>query len=114
MGNRPTRAAFAIRPTACVNASLRWQTSIALDHAVLHLDGAANGIDDASELNEDPIARPLDDAAVMKSDSRVDQITAKRTQPRKRPLLVGTGETSAARMAASFRVSAMAALSGRS
>jgi hypothetical protein len=32
---------------------LGWKTGIALDHAVLHLEGAANSIDDAAELNED-------------------------------------------------------------
>jgi hypothetical protein len=41
------------------------KTGIALDHAVLHFDGAANGIDDASELDENAIARPLNDAAMM-------------------------------------------------
>jgi hypothetical protein len=28
-------------------------------HAILHLDCAANGIDDASELYEDAVTRPL-------------------------------------------------------
>jgi hypothetical protein len=35
------------------------QASVALGHPALHLDGAANGIDDASELDENAIARPL-------------------------------------------------------
>ena len=73
-----------------LDAALRRKASVALDHAVLHLDGAANGIDDASELNEDAVARALDDAAVMHGDGRVDQIAAERAQPRKRPLLVGS------------------------
>ena len=30
-----------------------------LDHAVLHLDGAAHGVDDAAELNEASVARAL-------------------------------------------------------
>ena len=36
-----------------LDAALGRKASIALDHAVLHLDGAANGINDASKLNED-------------------------------------------------------------
>jgi hypothetical protein len=44
-----------------LDAALGRQTSVALDHAVLHLDGATNGIDDASELNEDAISRALYD-----------------------------------------------------
>ena len=36
-----------------LDAALGRQASVALDHAVLHLDGAAHGIDDASELDED-------------------------------------------------------------
>jgi hypothetical protein len=45
--------------------ALRRKTRVALDHATLHLDCAANGIDDASELYEDAVTRPLDDAAVI-------------------------------------------------
>ena len=36
-----------------LDAALGRKAGVALDHAVLHLDGAAHGIDDASELNED-------------------------------------------------------------
>jgi hypothetical protein len=71
---------------------LRWQASVALDHAILHLNSAANGVDHTSELDEDAIARPLDHAAVMQSDGGVEQIAAERPQPGKRPLLVGTGQ----------------------
>jgi hypothetical protein len=59
-----------------LDAALGWQPGIALDHAVLHLNGAAYGIGDASELDEDAIARPLNDAAVMQSDGRVEQRAA--------------------------------------
>ena len=48
-----------------LDATLRRKTRVALDHAILHLDCAANGIDDASELYEDAVTRPLDDAAVI-------------------------------------------------
>jgi hypothetical protein len=55
------------------------QSSIALDHAVLNLDRTTDGIDHASELDEDAVSGPLDDATVMQGDGRVDQITAERT-----------------------------------
>src|SRR5262249_52904910 len=70
------------------DVALRRQAGVALDHAVLDLDGAANRIDDASELDENAIARPFDDAVVMQRDGGVDEVAAERAQPRKRPLLV--------------------------
>ena len=79
-------------PIAELDAALGRKTGVALDHAVLHLDGAANGIDDAAKLDDAAVAGALDDAAVMHGDGRVDQIAAERAQPRKRPLLVGTGK----------------------
>jgi hypothetical protein len=41
---------------AKLDAALGWQPSVALDHTVLHLDGAAHGIHDAPELDKDAIA----------------------------------------------------------
>ena len=79
-----------------LDAPIRRKASIALDHAVLHLDGAPNGIDDASELYEDSVARPLDDAPVMKGDGRIDQIAPQRPQPRQRPLLIGASKPAVA------------------
>ena len=61
-----------------LDAALCRKASIPLGHPVLQLDGAANGIDHASELYEEAVASPLDDTAVMQSDGRVDQIAAKR------------------------------------
>ena len=40
-----------------LDAALGRKSGVALDHPVLHLDGAANGIDNASELNDAPVAR---------------------------------------------------------
>jgi hypothetical protein len=37
------------------NPPLWWHTGVALDHSVLHLDGAAHGIDHASELDASPV-----------------------------------------------------------
>jgi hypothetical protein len=75
-----------------IDTAFRRQSGIPLDHSALYLDGAADGINDASELDEDAIARPLNDPAVMQSDGGVNQIAADGTQPRKRPLLIGTGQ----------------------
>ncbi len=44
-------------------------------------DGAAHGIDDASELGEKPVARGLDDAASTVRDGRLDQFVKMRVKP---------------------------------
>jgi hypothetical protein len=51
-----------------------------------------NGIDDVSELYEDAVTRPLDDAAVMHGDGEIDQIASQRSEAGKCPLLVGPGK----------------------
>jgi hypothetical protein len=67
------------------------QAGIALDHAVLHFDGAAHGVDHTAELDENAVAGALDDAAAMHRDGGVDQIAAQRPQPRQGAILVGAG-----------------------
>ena len=42
-----------------LDSALRRQAQIALDPAVLNLDGAARGIDDAAELDQDAVAGGL-------------------------------------------------------
>ena len=37
-----------------LDAPLRREAGVALDHAVLHLDGAAHGVDHAAELDQVP------------------------------------------------------------
>jgi hypothetical protein len=95
-----------------LDPALRRESGVALDHAVLRLDGAAHGIHDATELDECAVARSLHDAPVMHGDGRIDQIAAQRSQPGKRAIFIGAGkpavsDTSAASIAASFRVSVM-------
>ena len=68
------------------------KTVVALDHAVLHLDGATHGVNYAAKLDDAPVAGALHHAPVMHGDGRVDEIAAERTQPRKRPLLVCTSK----------------------
>ena len=87
------------------------QPGIALDHAVLHLDGAADGVDDATKLDEAAIACALHDAPVMHGDRRVDQsLRSARSRASVRSSSAPASRlyptTSAASIAASFRVSA--------
>ena len=75
-----------------LDASLGRQAGVALDHAVLHLDGAAHGVDHAAELDEHAVAGALHHAPVMHGDGRIDQIAPKRPEPRQRAILVGAGK----------------------
>ena len=65
---------------------------VAFDHAVLHLDRAAHGVDDAPELNDAAVAGAFDDAAAVGCDGRVDEIAAQAPQARECPVLIGAGE----------------------
>jgi hypothetical protein len=50
---------------AKLDAALGRKAGIALDHAVLDLYGAADGVDDAAKLDNAAIPGALDDATVM-------------------------------------------------
>jgi hypothetical protein len=54
---------------------------VPLYETVLHLDCAADGVHGATKFDDAPVAGALDDAAVMHSDGRVDQIAAKGPKP---------------------------------
>ena len=79
-----------------LDAAVVRHAGVALDHRVLHFDGAAHGVDDAAELDERAVAGALDDAPVMHGDGRIDQIAAQRPQPRQRAILVRAGEPAVA------------------
>ena len=74
-----------------LDAPLGRKPSIALDHAALHLDGAAHGVDYAAKFDKRAIACPLDDAAVMHGDGRVDQVASERPQSRQCAILIRAG-----------------------
>ena len=74
-----------------LDATLGRKAGVALDHAVLHLDGAAHGINHAAKLDDAAVAGALH-YAPMDSDGRGDQIAPERPQSRKRPLLVGASK----------------------
>ncbi len=75
-----------------IDALLRRQAGVALGHADLDFDCAAHGVDHAAELDEDPVAGALDDAAAVHRDRRIDEVAPKRPQPGQSPFLVGLGE----------------------
>ena len=66
--------------------------SVALDHAVLHLYGAAYGVDHAAKLDERAVAGALHNAPVMRGDGGIDQIAPQPPQPRQGAILVGAGK----------------------
>jgi hypothetical protein len=50
-------------PDAEIDPPVLSHPCVALDQAVLHLDGAADGVDHAAELDEEAVAGAVDDAA---------------------------------------------------
>ena len=77
---------------AKLDATLWREARVSLNHAVLHLDCTANGIDHAAKLNDASIASALHHAPVVHGDCRVNQITTERAQPRQCSVLVGASE----------------------
>ena len=77
---------------AKLDAPFRRHAGVALDHAVLHFDRAAHGVDHAAELDDRPIAGALDDTAMMGGDSGVEEIAAEPPQADKSSILVGPSE----------------------
>jgi hypothetical protein len=59
---------------AKLDAPFRRQTRVALNHAVLHFDCAAHGVDHAAELDDRAVAGALNDAPVMSVDRGIDQV----------------------------------------
>src|SRR4030095_5297681 len=71
---------------------LRRHPGIALGHAALQVHRAADGIDDAPELQQQDIAGGLDDATVVFGDLGVDQLAAMGSQRLQRAAFVATHE----------------------
>jgi hypothetical protein len=62
----------------------------------LYLDGAANSVDHAAELNEGSVTRSLHDPTMVHGNSWVYQITPQCAQPCQNTILVGTCKTAVA------------------
>ena len=75
-----------------LDATVRRQTGIALDHAILHFNGATHSVYHAAKFDKGPVPGALHDAPLVHGDSRIDQIAAQRPQPRQRAILVRAGE----------------------
>ena len=78
------------------DAFFRRHASVALDHAVLDLDRAADRVDHATELDDRTVASALDDPPVMRGDGRIDQIAAQAPKPRKGAIFVRPSESAVA------------------
>jgi hypothetical protein len=68
----------------------RWRpdASVAVDHRALDSDRAARGIDHATKFDNDAVARPLNDPAIMHGYGRSNEVAAQRAQPRENSLLI--------------------------
>ena len=54
-----------IDPHAELDAAIRRHVGVSLCHLALHFDGATHRVDDAGKLDEQTVARSLDDATAM-------------------------------------------------
>src|SRR5262249_15558468 len=66
----------------------RREVRIAPPHPCLDLAGTLDRADHALELDQQPVARGLDDAPAMPGDRRIDQLQAMGLEPRQRARLV--------------------------
>src|SRR5208337_1471144 len=102
----PSRRAAILTPSPMRSPSLSSTTSadpefntailgdacVALDHRVLHFDGAAHRIDYTSKFDQRPIAGALEDTSIMHGDCRIDEIASQGPQPRQCAILVRSCE----------------------
>jgi hypothetical protein len=71
------------------DAAVRRSLAIQLGQRRLYFAGTPQGVDDAGELDQQPVARGLDQPAAMLGDLRVDHLGTKRLEPTQRAILVG-------------------------
>jgi len=77
---------------AKVYSSLGRQSGVAFNHAVLHFDSTAYGIDHAPKLDNNSVTSALHHTSVMDGDCRVNQIAAESPKPRQRSIFVGASK----------------------
>jgi hypothetical protein len=64
--------------------------TVAQAHFALQFDCAAHRIDNACKLDQQTVASGFDDAAMVLSDLRIDQLPSQHLQAFKRAFLVGS------------------------
>ena len=79
-----------VDPHTELDAPRLGDVSVSLGHRLLHLDRAAHRIDDAGELDQEPVAGGFDDAASVLLDLRIAQLAADRLQCGERAFLIHT------------------------
>src|ERR1700689_3342192 len=79
-----------------IDAAVVRHANIALDEAILHRNGRADGLDHAAKLGDEPIASALDYPPMMDGDGGIDQLRAQRAQPRQSSVLVRAREPAVA------------------
>ena len=99
------------------DAPLGGQARVALDHSVLHLDGAAHGVDHAAELDQRPspvrfTTRPLCTEIVGSMRSLLSALSRASVRSSSAPASRLKPTTSAARIATILRFSAMSPSAG--
>jgi hypothetical protein len=93
---------------AQLDAALRRDAGVSLEHRLLHRDRAAHRIDDAGKFHQHAVAGGLDDPATVLGYLRIEELAAQRFEAFERAFLVRAisreySATSAARIAARRR-----------
>jgi hypothetical protein len=79
-----------------LDAAIGGEFGIALRHLTLHVDGAAHGIDDAGELDQQAVARGFDQAAAVVDDAGFKDAGAVRGERGDRALFIEADEAAVA------------------
>jgi hypothetical protein len=74
------------------DAPVRRDVGIARGHSALDIDGTADGVDDAGELGQQPVAGRLHQASAMLGELGIEQKGPMGPQPTDRAFLVGTDQ----------------------
>ena len=91
MGESPTRPGILK-----LNPLVVGRIGVALHQAFLYFDSALDRIDNARELDQQPVASGLYDASLAASDSRLNQFVEMRVESSTRPHLILSDEAAVA------------------
>ena len=85
-----------VNADAEIDAVVGGHANVAFDHAILHLDRTAHGVDHAAKFDEAAVAGALDDAPMMGGDRGINQLATQSPQPRQCAILICPRETAIA------------------